>query len=355
MEHLNENEELYRAWIGTKHQDEYIQKMRNGGFSWLAFFLSDLLLLTRKMFSESIILILIVYLISTVMGIIEVPQVAYNILGLALSIGLGFTYYYLYRWNIKRKIEKYKRKGLTYEEQLEIARKCGGDKVTVAVLLMLLVDLVLVGLLTLGMSAILNLVYNADNMVNDYNNAGYESNYNTDYNSSSSNNDYLNSSYNEDKNTNNKSWSLESFNLAYNANDWTEMTFDGYKVLKYKNTENYLTYVGGGSNNNGLENIKTQSFKDSFEEKVKQQVESANQNMTYLYTDWEEVDSRLYLCKVDCSISDTNAGPYGYITYYYYFSDSKMYCLMTTEVESDYSFTYDAREVIDTIKNNSQI
>lgn len=29
MEHLNENEELYRAWIGTKNQDEYIKKDEN--------------------------------------------------------------------------------------------------------------------------------------------------------------------------------------------------------------------------------------------------------------------------------------------------------------------------------------
>ena len=28
MEHLNENEELYRAWIGTKNQDEYIKNVK---------------------------------------------------------------------------------------------------------------------------------------------------------------------------------------------------------------------------------------------------------------------------------------------------------------------------------------
>lgn len=202
MEHLNENEELYRAWIGTKNQDEYIKKMRTGGFNWVAFFLSDLLFITRKMFVESIALICIAFLVSTVMGIIGVPEIAYRIVGIMLSVGVGLSYYHLYRWNIKRKIEKYKRKGLSYEEQLEVARKQGGDKVTVAVLLVLLFDLILAGLLTWGMIGTLNLIYDANNSVN---NTRYESTYNTNYNddtiskkndSNYNDNDYLNNNLN---------------------------------------------------------------------------------------------------------------------------------------------------------------
>ena len=45
----------------------------------------------------------------------------------------------MYRWSIERKIKYYQRKGLTYEQQLEIARKRGGDKVNVAVILMFVV------------------------------------------------------------------------------------------------------------------------------------------------------------------------------------------------------------------------
>lgn len=373
MEHLNENEELYRAWIGTKNQDEYIKKMRTGGFNWVAFFLSDLLLITRKMFVESIALICIVFLVSTVMGIIGVPDIAYNIVGIMLSVGVGLSYYHLYRWNIKRKIEKYKRKGLSYEEQLEVARKQGGDKVTVAVLLVLLFDLVLVGMLTLGMSATLNLIYDANNSVS--NNTSYESSYRTeyndtnnkendnsyDYNYSNNNNDYLNndntqSTYsNNTNNSNNKSWNLDSFSLTYNANDWKEMTHENYRVLKYKNTENYIAYIGSEKNDIGLSGVKNKSFQNSFEQKVKQQLESADKNLNYSYSSWEDWDDNVCLCKVECSYHDDDYSNYGYITYYYYFSNTKMYCLMTTEPQSDVSFMTDSREVIETIKNNSQI
>ena len=359
MEHMNQYEELYRAWIGEKNQNEYFEKMHKGGFNWVAFFLSDLLLLTRKMFTESIVLILLVYLINTVLGIIGVPDIVYSVISLALCLTLGFTYYYLYRWHIKRKIEKYQKKGLSYEEQLQMARKCGGDKITVGVIVMFIVEIVLVAFLTLGMNAILNVIYNANNPVNYYNSTEYENNYSDfDYDSSNSylNDDYYSNTDNfNDNSTDEKSWNLDSFSLSYNANNWKEMTQDGYKVLKYKNTQNYLAYVGSGNNDVGLTTIKSESFQDNFEQKVQQQIQSSNQNITYLYSDWEDVDDRLYLCTVDCSVTDPNTGAYGYITYYYYFSNSKMYCLMTTEVQSDYSFTFEAMEVINTIKNNSQI
>ncbi len=301
--------------LEQKNQDEYIKKMRTGGFNWVAFFLSDLLLITRKMFVESIALICIVFLVSTVMGIIGVPDIAYNIVGIMLSVGVGLSYYHLYRWNIKRKIEKYKRKGLSYEEQLEVARKQGGDKVTVAVLLVLLFDLVLAGMLTLGMSATLNLIYDANNSVS--NNTSYESSYRTeyndtnnkendnsyDYNYSNNNNDYLNndntqSTYsNNTNNSNNKSWNLDSFSLTYNANDWKEMTHENYRVLKYKNTENYISYIGSEKNDIGLSGVKNKSFQNSFEQKVKQQLESADKNLNYSYSSWEDWYDNVCLCK----------------------------------------------------------
>ena len=58
MDYMEQNEELYRAWIGTKKQDKYYAKMRYGGFSFLAFIpiLAELLYLTRKMYLELIII-----------------------------------------------------------------------------------------------------------------------------------------------------------------------------------------------------------------------------------------------------------------------------------------------------------
>lgn len=40
MDEMDQNEELFRAWIGNKRQDAYYNRMKNGGFDWLAFFYS---------------------------------------------------------------------------------------------------------------------------------------------------------------------------------------------------------------------------------------------------------------------------------------------------------------------------
>ncbi len=162
MEHIDKYEELYRAWIGEKKQNEYFEKMHKGGFNCVAFLLGDLLLITRKMFTESIILILLIYLINTVLGIIGVPNIVYSLISLAIFLTLGFTYYYLYRWHIKRKIEKYQKKGLSYEEQLKIAKKCSGDKITVGVIVMFIVEIALVAFLTFGMSWIFTIIGSAN-------------------------------------------------------------------------------------------------------------------------------------------------------------------------------------------------
>lgn len=158
MDEMDQNEELFRAWIGEKKQEEYYHRMKNGGFNWVAFFLSDLLMLSRKMFLESIILIVLLFLINTVYGILGVPTAIYRITNVAIALTIGFTYYYMYRWSISRKIKKYQRQGLTYEKQLEIARKRGGDKVTVAVILMFIAEIALYMFLTVAMGAVFSIV-----------------------------------------------------------------------------------------------------------------------------------------------------------------------------------------------------
>lgn len=77
--------------------------------------------------------------------------------------------------------------------------------------------------------------------------------------------------------------------------------------------------------------------------------------MNYSYSNWEDWDDNVCLCKVECTYHNDDYSNYGYITYYYYFSNTKMYCLMTAEPQSDVSFMTDSNEVIKTIKNNSQI
>lgn len=115
-------------------------------------------MLSRKMFLESIILIVLLFLINTVYGILGVPTAIYRITNVAIALTIGFTYYYMYRWSISRKIKKYQRQGLTYEKQLEIARKRGGDKVTVAVILMFIAEIALYMFLTVAMGAVFSIV-----------------------------------------------------------------------------------------------------------------------------------------------------------------------------------------------------
>lgn len=135
MDEMDQNEELFRAWIGEKNQEKYWQRMKNGGFSWGAFFIPNLLMLTRKMSFEPIMLVILSFLIDSVYVILNVPTGVAIVTNLAIKIILGFTYYYIYRWSISRKIKYYQSQGYTYEKQLELAKKRGGDKVTVSVLL----------------------------------------------------------------------------------------------------------------------------------------------------------------------------------------------------------------------------
>ena len=181
MEHMNQYEELYRAWIGEKNQNKYFEKMQKGGFSWLTVFLGTFYWITRKMFTESIILILLVCLINTVLGIIGIPNIVFSAISLALSLTLGFTYYYLYRWHIKRKIEKYQKEGLSYEEQLQMARKCSGDKITVGVVVMFIVEIVLITSLNLGMRWVFTVTGSAKQYDNiNFNNNNFYTSENSD-------------------------------------------------------------------------------------------------------------------------------------------------------------------------------
>ena len=150
MEHIDKYEELYKAWIGEKKQNEYFERMHKGGFNWEACFISDLLLIIRKMYAESIILVLLIYLINTVLLIIGVPNVVYKVINAVICLTLGSTYYYLYRWHIRRKIEKYQKMGLSYEEQLQMAKKYGGNKITVGVILMIIIVIAIIAILITG-------------------------------------------------------------------------------------------------------------------------------------------------------------------------------------------------------------
>lgn len=364
MEHLEENEELYRAWIGTKKQDEYIQKMRTRGFNWVAFIIPNILFITRKMYIESILL-LIVFLVSFIIENNPIASIAYSIIEIILLIGIGFSYYRLYRWHIKRKIEKYKRKGLSYEEQLEIATKFGGDTFTVLSLAVFIIELIIVISASLLMTKISDsnnltnndIIYN--NYMKNYNNSSNKYNYYNYYNDNS----YLNDNFNQDtyfNNTNNdkqKSWDLGSFNLTYNPDDWKEGSTGDEKYLKYKNTENYITYVNSSINLYGLSEVKDKDFQNNYEQEFKQKLQSKSttKNINFVDSYWYDLSEKICIGIFECTCSDDDLGFLGYITYYFCYSERRTYTFMVVETESDVSFLVDSWDVIETIKNNSQI
>ena len=74
MEHLIENEELYRAWVGTKNQDKYIERMKKVGFNFSAFLIWDLMLIFRKMFLEVIVTVLIYFAMVIILSLLNISE-----------------------------------------------------------------------------------------------------------------------------------------------------------------------------------------------------------------------------------------------------------------------------------------
>ena len=133
--------ELVRAWIGPKNQELYLKKYYKGdlGFNLLAFLLPDIVFLTRKMWIESFIILVLDVILLFINGGIPYP------VAILIRLILGFAYYPLYSASIRRKIKKNKLQGLSYEQQLDKARKTGGDKITASVIVaILLVGIVLI-------------------------------------------------------------------------------------------------------------------------------------------------------------------------------------------------------------------
>lgn len=127
---LNTEEKLVRAWIGETNQDHYINKFKTGGFSFLAFLFPDAMFLGRKMWIEAILIIVVDLLISYFNHFRPFPPFG------VIKLIIGATYYSIYQSSIERKIKKYKKQGLSYEEQLEKAKKHGGDVLPFAIILL---------------------------------------------------------------------------------------------------------------------------------------------------------------------------------------------------------------------------
>lgn len=368
MDHMDQNEELYRAWIGVKNQEKYYRRMKKGGFNLCAFFFRELLYLTRKMFVETILLIIAETLIVIALSITGAPEGVYSLVGIILSTLIGVTYYPLYRWSIERKIKYYQRKGLTYEQQLEIARKRGGDKVNVAVILMLVVLIMIY--------ATIYIIFEGSNKTDiisqskqDSNNEeiNKESDINTILNTSSTeekNNTGYGTSSNEERNNtnygtssteNNKkmTWFVSSLKLTYNPNNWEVTTFSGNSALKHKDSSNQLIFLAKESSNDSIrEAYKNTKNQKNFEYTIKEKINSMGA-VSYSYATWQELNKDIIICKVKCTPTNTNVK--GIVNYYYYITNHNVYGFMTVAEDENYTFEYEAKEVMDTIKDNSPI
>lgn len=342
MDHMDQNEELYRAWIGMKNQEKYYRRMKKGGFNLCAFFFRELLYLTRKMFVETILLIIAETLIVIALSITGAPEGVYSFVGIILSTLIGVTYYPLYRWSIERKIKYYQRKGLTYEQQLEIARKRGGDKVNVAVILMLVVLIMIY--------ATIYIIFEGSNKTDIISQSKQDSN-NEEINKESDINTILNTSSTE--NNKKMTWFVSSLKLTYNPNNWEVTTFSGNSALKHKDSSNQLIFLAKESSNDSIrEAYKNTKNQKNFEYTIKEKINSMGA-VSYSYATWQELNKDIIICKVKCTPTNTNVK--GIVNYYYYITNHNVYGFMTVAEDENYTFEYEAKEVMDTIKDNSPI
>lgn len=369
MEHLIENEELYRAWIGTKNQDVYIEKMKKGGFNFSACLIWDLTLIFRKMFLEVILTLLIYFVMGIILSFSNIPENISNLLFFLSRVGMGFLYYPLYRNFIKRKIEKYKKKGLTYEEQLKVAEKYGGDKFSLAAILMIIVEVIFIfalyyiTILVIGVGTVLTMNTNKVVSSNDYNTNTLNNFIVNDIEDNSEIYDNVENEIESDdifsidstEDVNNdltkndlSKLDIDSQSLYYDPSVWKEVTYSNYKGLKYKDEENVILYAGNISEGANIENFKNDDYKYEWENKMKS--ESGLDDSAYVI--WDDINSNWILCKI---ISPTYDDEYNIVSYkncYFYVSSDKCYAFFVIENMPDYEFEDTVEIVMNTIIDN---
>lgn len=166
---------------------------------------------------------------------------------------LGFAFYPLYKRHILRKIEKYEKRGLSYEEQLGIAEKQGGDKVTVAVIVIFLAEIVLGLMLTNGIKIYIRAT-NDNNINNEYSSEYDIDNY---YDFEINSNDEI-----EKTETLQKS----EYTLTYDTNSWESqyINLELGEGLRYRDSNIYLAGRDNGKELSG--EVGVQELKNAIEE-----------------------------------------------------------------------------------------
>ena len=313
---METNEELIKAWIGEKNQEQHYQKVMNGGFSWVTWLLPDLHLATRKMYLEAFLYIFIVTVYSFVVALMNIPEKLVNILTFIIRVIMGFSFYPLYKRHILRKIKKYELQGLSYEEQLSIAKENGGDKITgktIAVIILAIIEFVMLEfVITNGLGALSQL-----------GKPNYD--YNITENGDGSN-----------------IWSIDGCQLSYDSNEWKITQINGYTSLQYKNTMSYIAYNGKRNIDDGIESFDSIEYREYCRAAMKNKIEQ--DNLTFSDIEYNKINSELTETVVSFYRDEYNGKTYIYA------NDTIMVSFTTFYENSNLDFEKAAQEMLRTIK-----
>ena len=315
MEFLEENETLFRAWVGEKNRDKYIEKMKKGGFSWLSFFLPGLYITGRKMYLFGVIILLIDMLLIDVIKIIPLTFV--------FRIIMGFSFYPMYRFYISKKIKKYE--NLPYEEQIKKAELFGGDKLDVATTIIMTI-MILAYFFAIGYSGVMQ---NKKNAIQDIQSS-------------------------ETSNTT-AVFQGDEFTLKYNTSKWSlsKLVANGELALKHKNTSNYLygDFAGSSKFDDSFSTfMKDSQTYDILYDKMAEEFNSLG-TINKLKDGLDEINDNLYVAEFSLNTND-NAN----ITIYMYYKYDKskgmasVYRILVNNLKKDNNFANDLKEVLSTIE-----
>lgn len=339
MSYIEENEELYRAWIGTKKQDKNFEKIKNGGFSFVGLILPHLLLITRKMYIETIALVIIQIILDLFTGLLGIQEETAGIINFAVNLTVAFSYYSLYEWNIRRKIEKYRKHGISDEEQIKIAQKCGGDKITlkvvIAIVALVILEMVIVTAEELMQNSPSSTSQNNVNSTRITNNAVEEKEITL-------NNDLSKGAT--------STWFVEDCTLKYNSEYWEDTIEYGYQALKYKNNDNlYLYFSSYEEMEDGLNLCETEEFRQNFGNVIKNLIKNNSMQSIIQNMEWNKVNKDFYFFEIQAVVLNDNQTR-EYLNMYYIISDEGVYSFITDSAEDISKYENEIEKVLYTIE-----
>lgn len=313
---METNEELIKAWIGEKNQEQHYQKVMNGGFNWTTWLIPDLHMATRKMYLEVFIYIFITIAYSFIVTLMGIPENVINLLNCIIRIIMGFSFYPLYKRHIFRKIRKYEQQGLSYEEQLSIAQKNGGDKITGKTIAVIVFSIIEAIILYFGVANGLEIWSQLGNPNYDYNITESEDGINV--------------------------WSIDGNQISYDSNKWKITQMNGYTALQYKDSMGYVTYSGKKDSNDDIDSFDDIEVRNYFETEMKKTLKQ--DNLTFRDIEYNKINSELLEIEVSFSRDNSN----GKICLYA--DDTVMVSFTLIYENSNYEFENEAQEILRTIK-----